>query len=49
MFCTDDMLSLISDDGVIPIAEGEFHGLLHDGNVVYIVMKNGNIWRLKTM
>lgn len=46
MFCTDDMLSLISDDGVIPIAEGEFHGLLNDGCVVYIVMKNGNIWKL---
>lgn len=49
LFCTDDMLSLISDDGVIPIAEGEFHGLLHDGDIVYVVMKNGNIWRLTTM
>lgn len=38
-----------SDDGVIPIAEGEFHGLLHDGDIVYVVMKNGNIWRLTTM
>lgn len=49
MFCTDDMLSMISDDGVFPIAEGDFHGLYHDGDVVYVVMKNGNIWRLKTM
>ena len=47
MFCTDDMLSLISDDGVIPIAEGDFHGLHHDGDTVYIVLKNGNIWRFE--
>lgn len=46
MFCTDDMLSIISDEGVVPIAEGDFHGLHHDGDVVYIVMKNGNIWKL---
>lgn len=49
MFCTDNMLSLISNDGVIPIAEGEFHGLQSDGSVVYIVIKNGNIWKLSTM
>lgn len=47
VFCTDTMLSLIRDDGVIPIAEGEFHGLLSDEDVVYVVVRNGNIWRLE--
>lgn len=47
MFCTDNMLSLICDDGVIPIAEGEFHGLFGDEDVVYVVVKNGNIWRIE--
>jgi hypothetical protein len=44
MFCTDDMLSLISDDCVTPLLEGDFHGLHYDGKVVYIILKNGNIW-----
>lgn len=47
MFCTDDMLSLISDDCVTPMLEGDFHGLLYDGKVVYVVLKNGNIWRME--
>ena len=49
LFCTDDMPSMISDEGVFPIAEGDFHGLHHDGEVVYIVMKNGNVWKLTAM
>jgi len=47
MFCTDDMLSLISDDCVTPMLEGDFHGLHYDGKVVYVVLKNGNIWRIE--
>lgn len=46
LFCTDDMISLISDDCVTPLLEGDFHGLHYDGKVVYIVLTNGNIWRL---
>lgn len=49
MFCTDDMLSFICDDGVVPIVEGDFHGLLNDGNAVYVILKNGNIWKLSTI
>ena len=47
MFCTDDKLSLIEDDCVVPMGDGDFQGLLSDGNVVYVVMKDGNIWRLE--
>ena len=46
MFCTDDMLSIISDNCVTPLLEGDFHGLHYDGKVVYVILKNGNIWRL---
>ena len=46
MFCTDNLLSLYNNECVIPIAEGEFHGLHCDENVVYVVLKNGNIWRI---
>lgn len=47
MFCTDDLLSLYNNECVIPILEGEFHGLHCDGNIVYVILKNGNIWRLE--
>lgn len=47
MFCTDDMLSIISDDCVTPMLEGDFHGLHYDGKVVYVILKNGNIWRIE--
>lgn len=47
MFCTDNLLSLISDDSVTPILEGDFHGLHYDGKVVYIILKNGNIWKME--
>ena len=47
MFCTDNMLSLITDDCVTPMLEGDFQGLYYDGKVVYVVIKNGNIWRIE--
>ena len=43
MFCTDNMLSLIRNDCVIPLVKGDFQGLHYDGKVVYILLKNGNI------
>lgn len=47
MFCTDKMLSFYDDNSVISVAEGDFHGLHHDGSIVYVVLKNGNIWRME--
>ena len=46
MFCTDNLLSLYNNDCVVPIVEGDFHGLHFDGDIVYVVLKNGNIWQL---
>lgn len=47
MFCTETMLYLINDDGVVPLMEGSFHGLQNDGHVIYITLQNGNIWKMK--
>lgn len=47
MFCTDSMLYLFDDESLTSLLEGDFHGLHYDGRVVYIVLKNGNIWQMK--
>lgn len=46
MFCTDDQLSIFDNESVIPLLEGDFHGLHNDEDFVYVVLKNGNIWRM---
>lgn len=46
MFCTDTTLFLLEEDSYSPIVEGEFVRLYNDGELVYAVLKNGNIWKI---